>query len=310
MSTADVVVVGSFNHDIVLSVANLPAPGETCLSSGRLDSPGGKGSNQAIQAARCGARVAILAAIGADAAGEAALEVWAADGVDAALAPRLPGHATGMAVILVDARGENSIVVDSGANAHLAPSHIAGAAPLIASARLVLAQLETPADATRRAFEIARAAGATTALNAAPATAAIDADLLALTDILFVNEVEAQAMTEEADPVAAATRLLARVGEAVVVTLGAQGALLLRRDKASLRQAAHPVAVVDTTGAGDAFIGAFAARYAKTGDLSAAMAWGAAAGALACAGMGAVASYADAARIEAMQSPPGVARPK
>lgn len=297
MTKAEVVVVGSYNHDVVLSVAHLPAPGETCLSLGRLESPGGKGSNQAVQAARCGARVAMLAAIGADAPGDAALEVWATNGIDAAGAARLSGQATGMAMILVDAHGENCIVVDPGANAHLAPSHVAAAAPVIISAGLVLAQLETPVEATRRAFEIARAAGVTTALNAAPAPEAIDAGLLALTDILFVNEVEAQAMTGDANPTAAGAALLARVGQAVVVTLGKDGAMLLRKDQPDLTQAAHAITVVDTTGAGDAFIGAFTAHMAKVGDYGQAMAWGAAAGALACTRMGAVSSYADAEQI-------------
>lgn len=297
MTAPDVVVVGSYNQDLVLIVAHLPAPGETCLSLDRRESPGGKGSNQAVQAARCGARVAMVAAIGTDAAGDDALAVWAAAGIDATAAPRLTDHGTGMAVILVDAKAENSIVVDPGANAQLSPSHVEAATPLIASARLVLGQLETPVAATRRAFEIARAAGVLTALNAAPAPAVLDDDMLALTDILFVNEVEALALTGQADPLAAGETLLAKVGRAVVVTLGKEGAVLLRRDQAILARPAHRIEAVDTTGAGDAFIGAFAASLARSGDFDRAMAWGLGAGALACTAMGAVTSFADEPRI-------------
>ena len=297
MPAPEIVVVGSYNQDVVLVVAHLPAPGETCLSLDRRESPGGKGSNQAVQAARCGARVAMVAAIGIDAAGDDALAVWARAGIDATAAPRLADHGTGMAVILVDARAENSIVVDPGANAQLSPSHVAAAAPLIASAKLVLGQLETPVAATKRAFEIAREAGVLTALNAAPAPDAMDGDMLALTDILFVNEIEALALTGQADPVAAGATLLAKVGVAVVVTLGKEGAVLLRRDQAPLARPAHRIEAVDTTGAGDAFIGAFAASLAKSGDFDHAMAWGLGAGALACTAMGAVTSFADEPRI-------------
>src|ERR1700757_4224519 len=159
MTTPRIVVVGSYNRDIVLSVAHLPAPGETCLSLGRLESPGGKGSNQAIQAARCGAQVAMIAAVGADGAGEEALRIWREAGVDASGVSRLPDAGTGMAMILVDQAGENSIVVDSGANARLALDHVRQAARLIDGAGLVLAQLETPLDATLEAFSLARAAG-------------------------------------------------------------------------------------------------------------------------------------------------------
>jgi ribokinase len=303
MIAPEIVVVGSYNRDVVLVVAHLPAPGETCLSLDRRESPGGKGSNQAVQAARCGARVAMVAAIGTDAAGDDAVGVWAAAGIDAMAAPRLADHGTGMAVILVDAKAENSIVVDPGANARLGPSHVERAAPLIASAKLVLAQLETPVAATKRAFEIARQAGVLTALNAAPAPDAMDSEMLALTDVLFVNEVEALALTGQADPVGAAAILLARVGLAVVVTLGKEGAVLLCRDQAPLARPAHRIEAVDTTGAGDAFIGAFAASLARSSDFDQAMAWGLAAGALACTAIGAVTSFADEARIARLLRP-------
>ena len=169
MTPAEIVVVGSYNRDLILKLAHLPAPGETTLALGRAEAHGGKGSNQAVQAALCGARVAMLAAVGEDAAGEAALSMWREAGISADAVARLAGAGTGVAVILVDAAGENSIVVDAGANAQLATSQVEAAAGQIHGARLALAQLETPPAAVRRAFELARAAGVATALNAAPA---------------------------------------------------------------------------------------------------------------------------------------------
>jgi ribokinase len=302
MKPAEIVVVGSYNHDISFSVARLPAPGETCLSLGRLDSPGGKGSNQAIQAARCGAATAMIAAIGSDAVGDEALALWAADGIATQNVVRLADHPTGMATILVDAMAENVIVVDSGANARLAPAHIEAASALIGAARLVVAQLETPVAATVRAFELARAKGVATLLNAAPAPEAIETALLALTDILVVNEGEGRVLSghDQAPQIGAA--LLGRVGRAVVVTLGAKGAVLFEPHRPPLDAAPPQVDVVDTTGAGDAFTGAFAARWATSGDMGSALAWGVAAGALACTRKGAAASCPDAAQIAGVLS--------
>jgi ribokinase len=297
MPPAEIVVVGSYNRDLILSVGRLPAPGETCLATGRTEAHGGKGSNQAVQAALCGARTAMLAAVGDDAAGAAAFAMWRETGVDARLVARLPDAGTGMAAILVDAAGENSIVVDAGANARLGPAEVEAGAAALSAARLVLAQLETPAAAARRAFQLARKAGAPTALNAAPAPEALDPELLALTDVLFVNRLEAQALAGEADPARAAEILLERVGRAVVLTLGAEGAILLRPGEAPLARPARPGQVVDTTGAGDAFIGAFCARLATCGELPAALAWGLAAGALACGRLGASASFSRAEAI-------------
>jgi ribokinase len=300
MTSPRIVVVGSYNRDIALSVAHLPAPGETCLGLGRLESPGGKGANQAIQAARCGAQTAMIAAVGADAAGEEALQTWRAFGVDTRGVARLADVGTGMAVILVDQAGENSIVVDSGANARLATGHVAAAADLVRAAGLVLAQLETPPESTAHAFRIARDAGVRTVLNAAPAPGNIDAGLLSLTDILIVNEIEGHALSGETAPAAIGAALLRTVREAVVITLGREGAMLCRPDSDPHARRSHVVEVVDTTGAGDAFIGAFCARLAAGEDATQALRWGIAAGAIACCAKGAAVSFGDAARIEAM----------
>jgi ribokinase len=300
MTPAQIVVVGSYNRDVSLKVQRLPAPGETCLGLGRLESAGGKGSNQAIQAARCGARTAMLAAIGQDAAGDEALACWAGFGVETGAVARLADVGTGMAVIVVDAAGENAIVVDPAANARLSPAHVDAAAGLIGAARMVVAQLETPVASVMRAFEIARAAGVATLLNAAPAPEAIEPALLALTDILVVNQIEGKALSGHDHPSAIGESLLQRVGKAVVVTLGGQGAMLFEHHRPPHHQGAIAVEVVDTTGAGDAFTGAFAARWARTGDAALSLAWGVAAGALACTARGAALSYADAAAIIAL----------
>lgn len=300
MSQFDAVVVGSYNQDLSFFVSRLPAPGETILSEGRLASPGGKGSNQAIQAARCGARTVMVAAVGDDPGGEAALALWRLERIATDRVARVADAGTGAAVILVDAAGENQIVVDSGANNRLSAAHVDAAAAEIGSARVVLAQLETPMSATARAFEIARGAGAATLLNAAPAPAAMDAALLALTDILIVNEGEGRALSglEAADQIGEA--LMAAVGRAVVVTLGSRGAMLFERGRPPRLAASPSVDVVDTTGAGDAFVGAFAARLAATGDAAAALLWGVTAGALACTAKGAAASCARAEQIAAL----------
>jgi ribokinase len=210
-----------------------------------------------------------------------------------------------MATILVDALAENVIVVDSGANAHLASAHIETASAMIGAARVVVAQLETPVAATVRAFEIARASGVATLLNAAPAPEATEPGLLALTDVLVVNEGEGRVLSGHDYATQIGEALLGRIGKAVVVTLGAQGAILFEHHRPPLKAAPPKVEVVDTTGAGDAFTGAFAARWAMSGDMGSALAWGVAAGALACTRKGAAASCANGARIAALLSSSG-----
>lgn len=298
MRPVEVVVVGSYNRDLSLFVRSLPAPGETVIGEGRLEAPGGKGSNQALQAARCGAATAMIAAVGVDAPGDEALTLWRAAGVEATGVARLSDAPTGMAAILVDAHAENVIVVDSGANARLSPETVDAARGLFGSARVVVAQLETPASATVRAFELGRASGALTVLNAAPAPESVDARLLALTDILIVNRGEGAAMTGHDTPAAIGESLLGQVARAVVITVGKDGAELYEHAHPPVRRPALPVSAVDTTGAGDAFTGAFAAKLAASGELRAALDFGLAAGAFACQARGASASYGTAADLE------------
>lgn len=288
-----IVVIGSYNRDTVLRVARFPQPGETMAATGMERFHGGKGSNQAVAAARAGAEVAMLAAIGADAAGQGALDLWAAEGIDARHVARDPALPTGEALILVDDAGENEIVIVAGANALLAPPP-RGA---FDGTALVVAQLETPVATTEAAFAAARAAGATTLLNAAPAQA-LPESLLAATDILVVNETEAARLAaQDGAPTALAAALAPHFRRGVVLTAGASGAVWAGRDTPPLHLPAPAIRVVDSTGAGDAFIGAFAAALAAGLDEAAAMRRGVVAGALACQRAGAVPSLPSLAAI-------------
>ena len=275
-----VVVVGSFNVDHVWRCQALPQPGET-VSGAYATGPGGKGFNQAIAAQRAGASTSFLCALGEDAGAQLARSLAEADGLD--LRDRRSHAPTGSAGIYVDAQGRNSIVIGPGANDDLDPEWIADSATLLASASVVLAQLEVPASTVLAALRAARDGGATTVLNPAPANVACDAQLLALADVLTPNETEFAALARvhlseplQADAVAglpgaqlhALCRALLPAGS-VVLTLGAAGSFVSHApdrahgdDAPWYRVPAERVATVDTTGAGDAFNGALAASWA------------------------------------------------
>jgi ribokinase len=281
----EVVVVGSFNVDHVWRCESLPAPGAT-LAGDYASGPGGKGFNQAVAAARAGARTAFVCALGDDAGGRLARELAAADALELrALASAAP---TGTAGIYVDALGRNSIVIGAGANAALSAAHIAASDDALRDARVVLAQLESPVDAVAAALEAARRHGATTLLNPAPANAATTHALLALADVLTPNETEFAALAarhlgERLDPAGVATLDQSRLhalcrefapGASVVVTLGPIGCFVSHPEAASrgdaaacYRASAETVRAVDTTGAGDAFNGALAASLATAAGL-------------------------------------------
>ena len=301
VAKARICVVASYMRDVSVKVDRFPVPGETRIGSDGLETHGGKGSNQAVQAARCGAKVAIIAAVGADAAGRAAQQLWLSEGIDASSSVQREGHASGLAVIVVDGASENQIVIAAGANKTLSRSEIESARPLIEAANLVIAQLETPVACTVRAFELARSAGVQTLLNAAPAPESLPDQLWAVTDILVANEIESAmlaGMAAQTDPLLIGAALLKRVAVAVAITIGEQGAILFLKGQAPIRRAALPVAVLDSTGAGDAFVGAFSASWAAADSPARALALGVAAGSLACTGRGVVPSLADAATIE------------
>ncbi len=247
---ADVVVVGSANVDLVLPVQRIPRPGETVLASSLTRGPGGKGANQAVASARAGASTAFVAALGADDGG--ALLREALDGVDLSLVQTVDAP-TGTAIITVDADGENAITVAPSANGLLQLTPEARKA--VAEAKIVLSQLEIPFG-TVQAAALAAASGYFV-LNAAPATELSD-ELLGHVDLLVVNETEAEAV--------AGTKLSALLDRvpAAVVTLGAEGAVILTRGADEVRVPAVQVEVVDTTAAGDTFCGVLAATLAAT----------------------------------------------
>ena len=267
MAGADVVVVGSLNHDITVEADRRPAAGETVLGRSLAAACGGKGANQAVAAARAGARVTMVGCVGDDAAGEAMVGNLEAAGV-ATGGVRRADAPSGTALIVVDAQGENAIVVVPGANAELAADDVAATLAGDGPAPVVLAQLEVPEDA------IAAAAGGAGrfVLNASPARE-LPRDVLAAADPLIVNAGEAAALAGAAgdDPEALAAAVLALGPRSVVVTLGADGARWTSAG-ATFTQPAPAVDVVDTTGAGDVFAGTLAARLARGDEPEAALA--------------------------------------
>jgi ribokinase len=288
--TARVAVAGSLNMDLVVRAPRIPQPGETIIGSDFRNVPGGKGANQAVAAARLGAEVSMVGRVGHDTFAESLLENLAADGVDHAYVTRDPKAATGVALIVVDDTGENSIVVASGANARFSPADVDLAEEALVNADVLLLQLESPLETVRRAAELARAHGAKVLLNPAPARDLPDG-LLSLVDVLIPNETEAALLTDrsvrsEEHARGAAEALLASGVETVIVTLGEQGALLAREGTFTLVPA-FQVEAVDTTAAGDAFVGGFAIALAEGRPLQEAVRWGNAAGALAATKMGA-----------------------
>jgi ribokinase len=279
-----VVVFGSINLDLVARVPRLPRPGETIAGTDFAMAPGGKGANQALAARRAGAAVAMFGAVGSDAFAAAALGNLVAAGVDLAGVAAVPAS-TGVALINVDARGENAITVVAGANAHARAALVPAAA--IGAGTTLLMQLEVPVPEV--AALAARAAGARVVLNAAPAEP-LPGEVWRAVDVLLVNEREAleyaNAWQLPATPASFIAAMDARFGVAVVVTLGARGAITLARG--ALREVAPPsVTVVDTTGAGDAFAGALAAALDRGTPLPEAMEAAVRAGALACTHPGA-----------------------
>jgi ribokinase len=282
----DVCVVGSSNLDLVVTAPRHPLPGETILGTDYREYPGGKGLNQVVAARRAGGECTFVTALGDDDAGARLAAVVDGEGIDRAAVQRLAGTPTGRALITVDTAGENSIVVVPGANAALLPA-------AMPSARVVLAQLEIPSEVVADAFARARALGAVTILNPAPAAELAD-ELLATCSVVIPNE-------HEYDVLGGAARLFALGVEAVVTTLGADG-VEVATAAGSRRVAAFAVNPVDTTAAGDAFCGSFAVATAEGADPLSAARFAAAAGALATTRAGAVPSLPRRPEIEALLS--------
>lgn len=285
-----VVVVGSANLDYTVRVPRLPAPGETVLGAGLLTSHGGKGANQAVAARRAGAAVTFIGKRGADGPGEAIARRLREEGIQTEGFLTDRAAPTGVAFIAVDPAGQNQIVVAPGANAALTVDDLRACGPLLRGGRVLLTQLETPLPTVREALRAGKASGMVTILNPAPAVA-VAPELFGAVDLLVPNEGEAALLADRpvgsfAEAEAAAGRLLGFGCKAVLVTLGSQGALLLRPGEAR-HFPAFPVEAVDATAAGDAFCGALAAALAEGRALEAAIPFACAAGALTCTRRGA-----------------------
>ncbi|MET0909968.1 MAG: ribokinase [Ilumatobacteraceae bacterium] len=294
----DVCVVGSLNVDLVVRVARHPAVGETVIGSTFETFLGGKGFNQAVAAARAGGRTAMLGAVGADGHGDDLLAALGADGIDAAGVRRVAGG-TGTAFPVVDDEGRNTVIVVPRANHAVEVADVERLAGVIGGARVVLVQLELPTAVVVAAATAARRGGALVVLNPAPVVG--DAARFAgIVDVVVPNESELALLTgtDGSDPVAAASLLAARTGaDAVVVTLGGQGALVWTPAAVTTVEA-HAVAVVDTVGAGDAFCGMLATRLAGGASLVDAVRHANAAGALATTRAGAGPSMPTIAEVE------------
>lgn len=263
----EVIVVGSLNVDLVVRVSELPAPGETVAGGEFARHHGGKGGNQAVAAARMGARVRFIGAVGDDQMGRDALAALVAEGVDTAGVRAVSGAPTGVALIVVDEHGENQIAVASGANVELDRAWVRAC---LGSQRLTLASvillgLEVGDEPLLEAASHARSAGATVILDVAPARRCAE-ELLRSVTILQTDRGEACALTGIRDPTVAAPTLRLRTGASVIVTLGRDGALLA--DGSGVRSVpGHRVSAVDATGAGDTAAGALAAELASGADL-------------------------------------------
>ncbi len=299
-----VVVLGSLNMDLVVQVEHQPRPGDTVLGGDLATFPGGKGANQAAAAARAGGAVRMVGRVGSDAYGRQLGEALAALGIDTGAVPSHQGP-SGVALITVDAAGENMIVVSPGANGRLASDELQAAH--LEAAAVLLIQLEIPLETIIRAAALARHHGKVTILNAAPVQA-LPEPLLANLDVLIANEGEAELLSgvsrQDHDNLgdfaeAATAALLTRGPRAAVVTLGGEG-LVWRDSSGTGRQPAHTVEVIDTTAAGDAFCGALAARLAEGAPLAEATRFANAAGALATTRLGAQPSLPDRPHIEAL----------
>jgi ribokinase len=287
--------------DMIVRVDHLPLPGETVMGGGFQSAAGGKGANQATAAALLGAQVKLIGCVGDDVNGRRLLALARASRVGVTGVRRL-GEATGVALILVEEGGHNQIAVAPGANSQVTPEMITASAKLFRWADVAVAQLEVPLETVSAAAYQACSAGIPFMLNAAPARSDL-ASLLHMVTVLVVNETELAAVLGQevrtGEEGIAASQLLARGPRAVVVTLGERGSVLA--DQSGCREiAAYPVQPVDTTAAGDAFVGALAAHYRGIESLEEAARYASAAGAIACTRPGAQPSLPGAAEVESL----------
>jgi ribokinase len=297
-----IVVLGSINMDLVVKTQEMPRPGETVRGRDFITIPGGKGANQAASAARMGARVEMVGRVGADSFGPTLLENMRQQGVGTGHIIVDQDAASGIAMIIVDANGENSIVVAPGANGRVSMDDVRAARDLLAGADYLLLQLEVPFDVVRGAIEAARSCNLPVILNAAPAYP-LDPGFVDGVYCLVVNESETRALTgiqvdDVEDACRAAHQMAAWGVQVVIVTLGAQGAYVVSSGLEA-HVPARKVKVIDTTAAGDAFIGGLAVALGNRYDLLEAVRYATCAGTLATTVLGAQTSLPSAAQVRA-----------
>jgi len=296
-----IVVVGSSNTDMIAKLPRIPKPGETIGGGAFSTADGGKGANQAVAAARAGAEVGFVARVGDDSFGEQAIAGFVGDGIDVQHVTRDPSAPSGVALIFVDDKGENSIAVAPGANAGLTPEDVEAAEELISEADVVVMQLETPLDTVERAAVLACKHGASVILNPAPAQPLSDV-ILGNVSILTPNESEAELLTgipveDDAGAEQAARALVERGVETVILTLGSRGAFVFESGSGQMVPG-FKVDAVDTTAAGDVFNGTLAVGLAEGVSLFEAVRFANAAAALSVTRLGAQPSAPTRSEIE------------
>lgn len=305
MKSEQVVVVGSLSQDIVVSTPRLPVKGETIRGSNFGMFAGGKGNNQAMATARAGSKVTMIGRVGADSFGEMLIATLKKNNVDASHMVQDKTEGTGIAMITVDADGDNSIIIAQRSNLNLCDADIVKAESVFENSKILLMQLEVPTETDTFAAKMARKHGTFVALNPAPAPAdgKLPSELLENIDLITPNQTEAELLTEikvidEKSATEAAEKLRKMGPKNVIITMGEQGALLVEEGKNPVMVSSYKVRAIDTTAAGDAFCGALAAAFAAGETLANAVRFGCAAGALATTKMGAEPSLPDKSEIE------------
>ncbi len=303
---ANVLIIGSLNMDLVAQAERLPRAGETLLGQSFATVPGGKGANQAVAAARLGGQVAMIGCVGADAYGQALRQALVDEGIDCQGVREAEDVATGIAMIVVDASSQNAIVIVAGGNGQLESTDIERFDSLLQAADVVVCQLEIPYPVVAFALQRAHEAGKTVILNPAPVTGPLPSQWLGWIDYLIPNETEAQAMTglavnSVAEAEQAASLLREAGADKIIVTMGERG-VLFADGVQSRHSPGRKVQAVDTTAAGDTFVGGFAAALARGLDESQAIAFGQAAAALSVTRAGAQPSIPTLAQVEQVLS--------
>ena len=298
----DILVVGSLNADLVVRAPRFPKPGETISGEDLQVLPGGKGANQAVASARLGTNVSMLGRVGKDNFGDFLLDNLKQNNVDSTLIQR-DDASTGTAIIVVDANGQNSIILSAGANGKVNAVDVNRAS--FSDYNLLLLQLEIPTPVVLSAAQRAHESGLRVILNPAPAKELLN-ELISLTDFLIPNETELSLLTglsvnDMNSREQAARALLARGAKNVIVTLGSNGALIVTNSLVQHVES-HKVNVVDTTAAGDAFIGGFATALLQDKSLEEAVRYGCACGALATTKFGAQPSLPTKEEVESLMS--------